>query len=56
MQGKENPAPPEIRMERDRMVVLFGNTELIQTAESITCRMVNRCHQDSEQADGLRES
>lgn len=29
MQDKENPAPPEIVEERDRLTIRYGNTEVI---------------------------
>lgn len=33
--GTKNPDLPEIIEERDRVTVRFGETELIQTADSI---------------------
>ena len=34
--GQKGPAPPEILEERDRTILRFGSTEVIQTKDSIT--------------------
>ena len=36
MEGKGNPAPPEVLVERDRVVSRFGDSELVITKDGIT--------------------
>ncbi len=35
-EGKQNPTPPVILEERDRTIIRVGNTEIVQTKDSIT--------------------
>lgn len=41
MEKQKNPAPPEVLVERDRVITRVGNTELIQTKDAI--RIQARC-------------
>lgn len=40
----KNPAPPEILEERDRMIIRYGNTEVIQTKKGIKIQVRSRNH------------
>ena len=51
MEEERNPAPPEIRIERDRLTIRYGNTEVIQTKDCVIGRMVNTNRPDSGPTD-----
>lgn len=54
MSDNENPALPEIVEERDRTIIRFGKTEIVQTADFIRIQAWCKNHLDFDVADDLR--